>query len=94
MTISQRGRVDGVLVDVLCTGRMYDFLEKYQGRWLVRRRQPIYEKDRMDPVDPSDSVTLDKTLLESFPEGYRYLAYLQSKLGFAVKKGLPGLKGA
>jgi len=94
MTISQRGRVDGVLVDVLCTGRMYDFLEKYQGRWLVRRRQPIYEKDRMDPVDPSDSVTLDKTLLESFPEGYRYLAYLQSKLGFAVKKGLPGLTGA
>jgi len=33
-------------------------------------------------------------LLASFPEGYRHLAYLQSKIGFAVKKGLPGLKGA
>ena len=94
MTISQRGRIDGVLVDVLCTGRMYDFLQKHEGRWLVRRRQPIYEKDRMDPVDPSDSITPDKMLLESFPQGYRYLAYLQSKLGFAVKKGLPGLTGA
>jgi hypothetical protein len=93
MTISQRGKAEGVLVDVLCTGRMFDFLEKYEGRWLVRRRQPIYEKDRMDPVDPSVSVTLDKTLLESFPEGYRYLAYLQSKIGFPVKKGLPGLTG-
>ena len=94
MTISQRGKVEGVLVDVLCTGRMFDFLEKYEGRWLVRRRQPIYEKDRMDAVDPSASVTLDKTLLESFPEGYRYLAYLQSKIGFPVKTGLPGLTGS
>src|ERR1700739_197693 len=40
MTISQRAAVDGVLCDVVCTGRMYDFLQKHQGRWLVRRRQP------------------------------------------------------
>src|SRR5439155_24933703 len=72
----------------------YDLLEKEWGLWLGGRRTPIYVKRRMDPDDPSDSGTLDKTMLESFPEGYRYLAYLQSKLGFAVKKGLPGLKGA
>jgi len=94
MTISQRAMVDGVLVDVLCTGRMFDFMEKYEGRWVIRRRQPIYEKDRMDPVDPSATLKLDAELLASFPEGYRHLAYLQSKIGFAVKKGLPGLKGA
>ena len=93
MTINQRGTVDGVLVDVLCTGRMYDFLQKYQARWVIRRRQPIYEKDRMDAVDPSATLSLDKTLLASFPEGYRHLAYLQSKIGFAVRKALPGLKG-
>jgi len=33
-------------------------------------------------------------VLDSFPEGYRHLAYLQSKIGFPVRKGLPGLKGA
>jgi hypothetical protein len=47
----------------------------------------------MDPVDPSAIVKLDADLLASFPEGYRHLGYLQSKIGFAVKKGLPGLKG-
>ena len=52
MTINQRAEVDGVLVDVVCTGRFYDFLEKREGRWGIVRRQPIYEKDRMDPVDP------------------------------------------
>ncbi|PYS50013.1 MAG: hypothetical protein DMG13_21995 [Acidobacteria bacterium] len=95
MTISQRATVDEVLVDVVCTGRMYDFLEKYNARWLVRRRQPIYEKDRMDPVDAVLlTLQLDQELLGQFPEGYRHLAYLQSKIGFPVKKGLPGLKGS
>jgi hypothetical protein len=93
MTISQRAVVDGVLVDVLCTGRFYDFLEKRDGRWGIVRKQPIYEKDRMDPVDPSASLKLDRDLLEKFPEGYRHLAYLQTRAGFKVNKyALPGLK--
>ena len=32
-------------------------------------------------------------MLAGFPEGYRHLAYLQTKAGFAVKQGLPGLRG-
>ena len=93
MTISQRGDLDRVTVDVVCTGRFYDFLEKRKGRWGIVRRQPIYEKDRMDPVDPSASLKLDPDLLGSFPEGYRHLAYLQTRLGFRIKQGLPQLKG-
>jgi hypothetical protein len=58
------------------------------------RRQPIYEKDRMDPVDPAAKLALDPELLGRFPEGYRHLAYLQTKNGFTVKLlDLPGLKG-
>jgi hypothetical protein len=94
MTISQRATVDAVLVDVVCTGRFYDFLEKRGGRWAIVRRQPIYEKDRLDPVDPAASLILDSERLARFPEGYRHLAYLQSKIGFAVKGDLPGLRGA
>ena len=93
MTINQRGIVDGVLVDVVCTGRFYDFLEEREGKWGIVRRQPIYEKDRMDPVDPAARLTLDAARLASFPEGYRHLGYLQSKVGFSVKTGLPGLRG-
>ena len=94
MTINQRGDVDKVTVDVVCTGRFYDFLEKRKSKWGIVRRQPIYEKDRMDPLDPSADLKLDPDLLGSFPEGYRHLAYLQSRLGFKVKReGLPQLKG-
>ena len=94
MTINQRAAVDGVLVDVVCTGRFYDFFEKRAGRWGIVRRQPIYEKDRMDPVDPSATLALEAERLARFPEGYRHLAYLQSKIGFAVKDNLPGLRGS
>ncbi|HEV3008247.1 MAG TPA: nuclear transport factor 2 family protein [Burkholderiales bacterium] len=94
MTISQRGSLEGQLVDVVCTGRFYDFFEKRAGRWAIVRRQPIYEKDRMDPVDPAVRITLEPELLGSIPEGYRHLGYLQSKLGFQVKRDLPQLKGA
>jgi len=93
MTISQRARVHDVLVDVVCTGRFYDFIERRNGKWGFVLRQPIYEKDRMDPVDPAGKVELDQTLLMSFPEGYRHLAYLQSQIGYKIKMNMPGLKG-
>ena len=93
MSISQRAEVEGVLCDVLCTGRFYDFLEKRAGRWGIVLRQPIYEKDRMDPVTPGAVPNLDKALLEQFPPGYRHLAYLQTRIGYTVKRDMPGLKG-
>jgi hypothetical protein len=93
MTISQRAAVDGVICDVLCTGRFYDFFERRSGVWAITLRQPIYEKDRLDPVDPAAGLRLDSALLAEFPEGYRHLAYLQTKIGYTVKRDMPGLKG-
>jgi hypothetical protein len=94
MTISQRAGVEGVLCDVVCTGRFYDFFEKRNGLWGVVLRQPIYEKDRIDPLDPGAQLKLDAQLLAQFPEGYRHLAYLQTRIGYPVKRDMPGLKGA
>lgn len=94
MTINQRAAVDGVVVDAVCTGRFYDFFAKRATRWAIVRRQPIYEKDRLDPVEPGAELTLDPALLARFPEGYRHLGYLQTKAGFAVRLGLPGLRGS
>jgi hypothetical protein len=93
MTISQRALVHEVLCDVVCTGRFYDFLERDADRWVLVLRQPIYEKDRLDPVDPAAHLELDRALLERFPEGYRHLAYLQTNIGYQVKPDMPGLTG-
>lgn len=99
MTISQRAPVHDVVCDVVCTGRFYDFLEKRPdqsgiGKWGIVRRQPIYEKDRIDPVDPAAELRLDQKALAALPEGYRHLAYMQELIGYKVKRDMPGLIGA
>ena len=93
MTISQRAVVEGVLCDIVCTGRFYDFLEKRAGRWGIVLRQPIYEKDRIDAVPQGAVPKLDAATLAGFSEGYRHLAYAQLKIGYQVKRDMPGLKG-
>jgi hypothetical protein len=93
MQIVQRGAVDGVEVDVMCLGRFVDALEKRAGRWGLVHRQPVYELDHMIPVDPAQVPRLDQALLQSFPVGYRHLAYLQTKVGFEVYNNLPGTRG-
>jgi hypothetical protein len=93
MTISQRGEVQSVPCDVVCTGRFYDFVEKRNGRWGVVLRQPIYEKDRVDPIDPAARLEIDQAKLAEFPRGYRHLAYIQTQIGYKVKLDMPQLTG-
>jgi hypothetical protein len=93
MTITQRAEVHEVEVDVVCTGRFYDFLERRDGRWGIVLRQPIYERDRLDPVDPAARLWLNPELLTQFPDGYRHLAYVQTEIGYDVKRDMPGLTG-
>jgi SnoaL-like domain len=97
MTISQRGDVQGAPCDVVCTGRFYDFCEKRAGkgseRWGIVLRQPIYEKDRIDPIDPAARLELDAAALAKFPKGYRHLAYIQTLIGYKVKLDMPQLTG-
>ena len=38
-------------------------------------------------------MRLDPALLARFPEGYRHLAYLQTKNGQSVKADMPGVIG-
>ena len=93
MTIAQRASVHDIPVDVVCTGRFYDFFERRAGDWRIVLRQPIYERDRMDAVVPGLTPVLDQTVLDRFPAGYRHLAYLQTAMGLTVKTDMPGRTG-
>jgi hypothetical protein len=93
MTITQRTTVDDVECDVVCTGRFYDFLERRDKVWGLVLRQPIYEIDRLTPVSGGPGPQLDRELLGQFPSGYRHLGYIQAKIGYDVKRDMPGLIG-
>jgi hypothetical protein len=93
MIILQRAEVEGVLCDVSSYARHHDLWEKREERWGLVSRETIADKDRIDPVDNTQRVLLDQTLLNQFPIEYRHLAYLQTKIGYNVNKDVPRLSG-
>lgn len=93
MIILQRAMLDGVLCDVSSYARQYDLWEKREGRWGLVYRETIGDKDRVDPVDNSQTVKLDPEILNRFPIEYRHLAYLQTKIGYDVNRDCPRLSG-
>lgn len=86
--------VDRVECDIVCTGRFHDLLEKQDSVWRIVLRQPTYERDRLDVVNPAETLHLDERKLSRFPVGYRHLAYAQEQIGYEVKTDMPGLKGS
>jgi hypothetical protein len=93
MIILQRADIDGVLCDVSNYARHSDLWEKREVRWGLVRRETICDKDRIDAVDASQKINLDETLLDQFPQEYKHLAYLQTKVGYSVNRDVPRLSG-
>lgn len=93
MIILQRATLDGVLCDVSSYARQHDLWEKREGVWGLVYRETIADKDRVDPVDNTETLALDKDLLAQFPVEYQHLAYLQTKIGYDVNRDCPRLSG-
>ncbi len=94
MAIVSRATVHGTACEIKCEGRFYDLWRKIADAWRLSERFVIYERDRLDPLNGAPFPTLDRAILESFPPGYRHLAYAQGAAGLNVTNGLPGLTGA
>ena len=84
-----RAELQGTEVDITCYARSYDRFVRAAGAWRIAQRQMIYEKDRLDPVDPAASIRLDAAELARYPHGYRHLALLQSAGGACITADLP-----
>ena len=76
IVILVRQKIDGVLADMTSYARFLDRLERRSGRWAIVERTAIYERDRLDPVEPSEAFgkLFTATDLSVYPEAYRYMA--------------------
>jgi hypothetical protein len=86
VAILVRQTIDGVAVDLTSYGRFLDRIERRGGEWRMVERATLYEKDRLDPVEPSASFA---KLMESadtapWPVPYRYMAYRVAASGRAL----------
>jgi hypothetical protein len=89
MTILLRAKIEGTEVDVTCVGRFHDRFVRETGGWRILIRTPVYDKDRIDAVNPGAPVKIDPAVLARFAPGYRHLAYCQFLAGDTLTPGLP-----
>ncbi len=93
MCIQQRTSAGANPVDVTCSGAFVDFFSHRHGRWALDRRQPAYDRDRMDPLVPGTTLAIDAEKLARFPAAYQHLAYIQSESGHNINLDLPETRG-
>ena len=76
VVIRVRQKFNGIDVDLTSCSRFLDRVERHSGGWLIAERAAIYERDRLDPVEPSsefDALFAEDT--SHYPEQYRYMAF-------------------
>jgi hypothetical protein len=75
--IRVRQPFNGIAVDLTSCSRFLDRIERHAEGWFIAERDAIYERDRLDPVEPSAAFDeLFKTAnTAQYPEQYRYMAF-------------------
>lgn len=83
VVIRVRQNFAGVPVDLSSYGRFLDRIERRDGRWLIAERAAIYERDRLDPVEPSPAfdALFEGADAARHPEQYRYMAFRLAHAG-------------
>ncbi len=77
VAILVRQTIEDVEVDLTSNGRFLDRLERRDGVWRMVERAALYEKDRLDPVEPSEKfdAMMANSDAAKYPAQYRYMAY-------------------
>ena len=76
VVILVRQKIGGVLTDMTSYARFLDRAERIGGAWSIAERTAIYERDRLDPVEPSENFErlFKASDLSIYPKAYRYMA--------------------
>jgi hypothetical protein len=86
VAILVRQTIEGIAVDLTSNGRFLDRIERRGGEWRMIERAALYEKDRLDPVEPSPAfdALMAKSDAAKYPAPYRYMAYRVHAAGRAL----------
>ena len=75
--IRVRQKFGAVEADLTSFSRFLDRIERRGEGWLIAERAAIYERDRLDPVEPSPAfdALFESAHTAHYPEQYRYMAF-------------------
>lgn len=83
LILYMRRPINGVMLDFATWSRRLHLMAREDGDWKIWRRFAIYERDRMDPVDPTVSADryYDAEALAKFPSQIRFHLWRNSVTG-------------
>src|SRR3990167_11475199 len=90
LVLFSRRPINGVELDFQTFSRRLHLMAKENGEWKIWRRFAIYEKDRVEPVDPTvrPDKYLDTAALAEYPQQIRYHLWRNAVLGSKPSKNL------
>jgi len=90
LILFMRRKINDVELDFATFSRRLHLMAKENGDWKIWRRFAIYERDRMDPVDPTVGVDqyFDAEALSKFPQKIRYHLWRNAVMGSEPSKNL------
>lgn len=88
--IFSRTRLDGVEVDFHVFCRFFSRAVRVDGDWKLMSFEVLFERDIMKPVNPSQTLPVDWSRLETLRPSYKFLAWIQQSRGVVVNPDLLG----
>ncbi len=83
VNLYMRGFIDGYAFDLQSWFRFFDLLERRDNVWRIAKRTAVYEKDRIEPVDPRGFPKdfFSHMDLSEFPVSAKFLCYVLKRRG-------------
>ena len=88
--IFNRAQLQDVEVDFQVFCRFFSRVVRQEGDWKLLSFEVLFERDVMKPVDPSQPLPIDWSVLSAMRPSYKFLCYIQSVRGVKVNPDLLG----
>lgn len=90
LILFMRSLINGVELDIATWSRRFQLFSREKGEWKIFRRWVIYERDRMDPVDPTVAPEsyYDAEALAKYPKQLRFHLWRNEMLGSPPEKNI------
>jgi len=88
--VSQRLTLEGVELDVVSHVRFHSRLVLTDVGWRLNSFDAIHERDSVRPVDPADTLPIDRSVANALRPSYRFLAFCEASRGYQVSQELLG----
>ena len=89
-TIQNRRTIEGVECELSEDTQLLFSTRKIDGQWYIVRFESIYEQDRMIPVLPDATLSLDRSVLDGFRQSYACMSYCMEMSGGGANQELAG----